>query len=153
MIRKLHRLCNLCERLMVIHVDDDGTIKGDHAYYDIPGGELWECAVCERKTLEELQEFEEDTLWLDKVWDRVVTKLPNQYVAVRIKHIIAHADNMDVLIEELESRGWEPGKCLVRFTGSEDDDEEMDEIDLNISVGKCIVSNELRDAYPGRWIH
>lgn len=62
---KLHRLCSLCGRTIVVHLDPDRNILSKHAYFVSPLPQdrdegIWECADCLRG--------EEDKEW--RVYDK-----------------------------------------------------------------------------------
>ena len=74
------------------------------------------------KTLEQtLDQFEADTIWFDRHYEKFKEQYPDQFVAVYGKTLIDHGKSLDALLRRLQKKyGEETGDIVVEFVSRED---------------------------------
>jgi len=60
-------------------------------------------------------QFEEEGGWLESVYHEIQDKHANKFVAVKNKSIIATDEDLEALLQLLESKGVTPDEALIQF--------------------------------------
>jgi hypothetical protein len=65
--------------------------------------------------LEMLERVSSDNEWFQRNYEELKADFKNEFVAVKDKQIIAHSDDFNSVLKNLEERGEDPALILIDF--------------------------------------
>lgn len=71
--------------------------------------------ITTQEEIKEMKEFEEDRIFLEEHKSNLRKKFPNKWVAIYNKQLVAVADDLESLIDELKNKNISPSKAVVEF--------------------------------------